>query len=446
MITELLIDLGRAGVTWIWLPTLVWTALAVSILVILRLARGLHPLPGYRLRQALLFALPTTALLSPWMPSGVNPVPLPLPSMRALPVLGEVAARPTLTGSPDVLGLWVGIVTLAVLVLALGHAVNLLRHLVALNRLRSGSAAVEEPVPLALLGELTDRLGVSRAVILREGPEDCVPLTFHALEPSIVVPRSMLQDHSALRIALAHELIHVRRGDYAWAVAERVVAATFAFHPLIWGLRRSIEHFRESSCDAEIVASGITPPHAYAELLHDLSGRTPLQLGVAAGMATRTSNLRQRLETMKRFTETPTSRPLRRRSSLTALLLLLGTALLGACAGQTRDVDSEDYIEGVAITSQFGDLAEGAREVALERLEVQLQYLLNEIDGIDEMVATHREVYYEARDAGRALPPDIPPQVFRRHTALNELYDQRARTFELLRMDVETERRLGSGR
>ena len=61
MITELLIDLGRVGVTWIWLPTLVWTALAVSILVILHFARGLHPLPGYRLRQALLFALPTVA-------------------------------------------------------------------------------------------------------------------------------------------------------------------------------------------------------------------------------------------------------------------------------------------------------------------------------------------------------------------------------------------------
>ena len=429
MITDLLIDLGRVGVTWIWLPTLVWTALAASILAILRVARGLHPLPGYRLRQALLFALPTTALLTPWMPSGVSPVTLSMPPMRALTVLGEGAARPTLSGSPDLLGLWVGVATLAVLVLAVGHAVHLLRRLVALERLRSASAAVEEVVPLGLLGELTERLGVRRAVILREGPPDCVPMTFHTLEPSIVVPRSMLHDHSALRIALAHELIHVRRGDYAWAVAERVVAATFAFHPLIWGLRRSIEHFRESSCDAEIVGSGITHTRAYAELLYDLSGRTPLQLGVAAGMATRTSNLRQRLETMKRFTETPTSRPLRRRSSVTALSLLLGTALFGACAGQLEEPDPEDYDVGVAITSQFGDLAAGAREVALGRLEVQLDYLVEEMELSNRM-----------REAGGSY------QLEQRQGLLWELYIQRLRTYELLKLEVETDLRLGSGR
>ncbi len=122
---------------------------------------------------------------------------------------------------------------------------------------------------------------------------------------------------------------------------------------------------------------------------------------------------------MKRFAETPTSRPLRRWSSVSALSLLLGTALLGACAGQERAPNSKDYVAGVAITSQFGDLSTGAREVALERLEVQLEYLRNEIDG-------------------------MPFPSFRSRSLLNELYRERLRTFELLRLEIETDRQLGS--
>ncbi len=440
MINEFLIDLGRASFTWVWLPTLIWTALAVSVLAMLRLARGLHPLLGYRLRQALPFALPATVLLTPLMPSGLYPMSLSMSPMRALPLLGEATAPPTLPGSPDLLGLWAGVVTLAVLFLAMGHAVNLLRHLVALARLRSASAAVEGRVPLELLGELTERLGVRRAVILREGPADCVPLTFHTFEPSIVVPRSMLHDHSVLRIALAHELVHVRRGDYAWAVAERVVAAAFAFHPLIWGLRRSVEHFRESSCDAEIVASGITNTRAYAELLYDLSGRAPLRLGVAASIATRTSNLRQRLETMKHFTENPTSGPPRRRSSVGALSLLLGIALLGACAGQEREPDPEDYDIGVAFPPQFGDMTAEAREVALERLEVQLDYLVNEIEGIK----AERTAMLLLRQAEGIELDQSFTDLGTRRQLLGGFYRERLSTLELLRMEVATDRQLGN--
>ena len=84
-----------------------------------------------------------------------------------------------------------------------------------------------------------------------------------------------------------------------------------------------------------------------------------------------------------------------------------------------REPDSEDYVAGIAITSQFGDLSTGAREVALERLEVQLEYLLNELG-----------------------ESPIPSRA--RRNLLNELYRERLRTFELLRLEVETDRQLGS--
>ncbi len=280
------------------------------------------------------------------------------------------------------------------------------------------------------LRRLSGQLGVGRSVTLLEGSEQCVPMTFHARRPVIVIPGRILRDPGALRIALAHELIHVRRRDFAWGVVERLVAAAYAFHPLVWAIRRSAAHLRECSCDAEVVASGVADPRTYAELLYDLTGRAPIHLGLATGIATRASNLRQRLETMKRFTDTPVSRQLRIRSTVAGVGLLLATALLGACAGQTQEpAQEEDFKEyaGDVITnsiySEWQFYTGARRRAAIVRLEVQLDYLIAEMD---EM-----ELGLDVRSPNPAL---------RRFQLLSELYSERLRMFETLKMEEVAER------
>ena len=158
---------------------------------------------------------------------------------------------------------------------------------------------------------------------------------------------------------------------------------------------------------------------------------------------------------MKRFTETPTSRPLRRWSSISALSLLLGTALLGACVGQGNDPDSEagpdsvlrwygvaEFLPGTLPTPpQFGDLSAGDREVTLERLEVQLDYLMKEME---EIRAEEDSIFSEWLRGDRTPAPPRGSPKGQRRRLLNELYLQRLLSFEVLRMEVETELRQGS--
>ncbi len=140
-------------------------------------------------------------------------------------------------------------------------------------------------------------------------------MTFGFRRPVVVVPRTLLDTPDSLRTVLAHELIHVRRGDYFWALLECLTGAVFAFHPLARLLRLAIERCRETSCDAEVVAAGLVRPREYAELLAHT--HTPAQFptpAVAASMSARAVTLKERLETMKYFADTRLT--LRRRVGL----------------------------------------------------------------------------------------------------------------------------------
>ena len=66
---ELLERIGAASLAPFWAPVLIWTGLAGVVVLSLTLARGLHPLMGYRLRQAVLLALPASILVALWLPS-----------------------------------------------------------------------------------------------------------------------------------------------------------------------------------------------------------------------------------------------------------------------------------------------------------------------------------------------------------------------------------------
>ena len=107
-----------------------------------------------------------------------------------------------------------------------------------LGRLRVTAPRVGDPAPNRLLRAIAGQFGVRRPVELLEGPPDSVPMTFGARKPVVVVPRSLLDSPGSLKIVLAHELIHIRRADYVWALLDCLTAALFAFHPLIRLLRR----------------------------------------------------------------------------------------------------------------------------------------------------------------------------------------------------------------
>ena len=311
---ELLEMIGTAGVWPFWVPVLVWTGLAGVAALGLELARAVHPMVGYRVRQALLLALPASLLVVPWAPglrvAGPSPQ-RPVPAGPFAPATSRFEGVVPI-GEPamvDTAMTLLGVATVAILVLAVVRLAVLAADVHRLRRLRLAAPGVSDPATVRTLGTLGQQLGVQRPVELLEGPPDSVPMTFGARRPVVVVPRSLLDSPESLRIVLAHELIHVRRADYLWALADCLTSAAFAFHPLVRLLRRGIERCRETSCDAEVVAAGIVRPSDYAELL--VRTHTPAQFpmtAVAASMSARSVPLKQRLETMKNFAEIRPSR------------------------------------------------------------------------------------------------------------------------------------------
>lgn len=108
----------------------------------------------------------------------------------------------------------------------------------------------------AQTADLARRLGVRRPVRLAIVDGPIGPLTYGWLRPLLVVPAELAsKPASELEPILAHELIHVRRGDAFVGLLQVVSQALWWFHPLAWLMNRGLCAERERCCDEEVIAS-----------------------------------------------------------------------------------------------------------------------------------------------------------------------------------------------
>lgn len=192
---------------------------------------------------------------------------------------------------PFVVLIWSG----GVLVLAL----RLFRGWVRVSRLRRSArpvAANHWPEALRLMA---DRLGVTRQLRLIESALVDVPAVIGCLRPAIVVPVSALAGLSPAHLdpILAHELAHVRRGDYLINVVQCVVEILLFYHPAVWWVSRQIRLEREHCCD-DLAATLCSDPVAYARALaslEELRAEAPA-LAMAAGGGELLNRIRRLVE------------------------------------------------------------------------------------------------------------------------------------------------------
>jgi TonB family protein len=80
------------------------------------------------------------------------------------------------------------------------------------------------------------------------------PVTFGWRHPVVLLPARFPQFSARVQQAiLCHELLHVARRDWLFAIAEEVVRAVFWFHPAIWWLLGEIQLAREQAVDREAI-------------------------------------------------------------------------------------------------------------------------------------------------------------------------------------------------
>lgn len=120
----------------------------------------------------------------------------------------------------------------------------------------------------SLLDQLARHLAIARGIDLFESTLVEVPTVIGWLRPVILLPVSATTGLSTaqLEAILAHELAHIRRGDYVVNVAQSVMETLLFYHPAVWWVSRRIRAERENCCD-DLASAVCGNPVAYAQAL-----------------------------------------------------------------------------------------------------------------------------------------------------------------------------------
>jgi beta-lactamase regulating signal transducer with metallopeptidase domain len=134
----------------------------------------------------------------------------------------------------------------------------------------------EASSPISTLSESATVLEEMRAHVntraeFRLSAEVDSPVTFGFAAPVILLPERFLSMDAGFQAAIAcHELLHVRRHDWAHHLAEEILRAAFWFHPAIAWLIARVRLVREQVVDLEVVR--LTKARkTYLEALHEFT-------------------------------------------------------------------------------------------------------------------------------------------------------------------------------
>lgn len=225
---------------------------------------------------------------------------------------GTTAARGRATSL--LLVLWVAGLTTA--------AVFLVARWKRMTDVVAGSAA-PAPATEALAVDVAARVELRRPPRVRMSQEIATPLVTGVFRHVVLLPAGSFDALSEReqRMALCHELAHIKRADLWFGCVPALAERLFFFHPLAHLAAREYAIWREASADAHVIAVLNEAPQAYAQLL--------LRLGVsdfrpslgAAAASWSFSNLKRRIAML----DGPSSRA---NTSRTLACLLIAAAVV----------------------------------------------------------------------------------------------------------------------
>ena len=293
------------------------TAILGFALVIVALARGRPAAERVIVLRAavlVLLALPAVALLGPDLrlevPAAGRPHTFEVPSTDI-----RVAVNPSDVVVPSsrselVLGVW----ALGALVLVGRFALGV----AALGRWDRRAARVRDPAWLATL----QRFSLRRRPSLRVSTDVATPLSWGLSPGRILIGPAQLARPEQAEAILAHELAHIRRGDWPFLVLARLVLALFWFHPLVWSLARRLEELSEQAVDEMVVRRIDRELYARTLLGAARLARPHPAHGAAAGMTGPARSLAERIKVVMSNASPAPSRPWAVAAAVGALLVV----------------------------------------------------------------------------------------------------------------------------
>ncbi|NOJ93849.1 biotin transporter BioY [Corallococcus coralloides] len=173
---------------------------------------------------------------------------------------------------------------------------------------------------------LANEAGLRRPPTLLVSDEVVSPLAAGLVSPVIVLPAKALRDlpEDSLRMALAHEIAHLRRGDLWLGWVPALAETVLFFHPLARQAAREYALAREEACDAEALRLTGAEPADYGELLIAFGITRPPGSAAALGASAHLHALHRRLRMLEHVDVVPTQP----RRWLKGALFALGAVVL----------------------------------------------------------------------------------------------------------------------
>ena len=238
----------------------------------------------------------------------------------------------------------------AAAVLAAGAVLRLLWLALGLVRLRRFRRTSEQVLPLPDdTRRLMHRLGVHADVYVSDDVTS--PVTFGARNPVILLPVSFLDLPPGKREPVVfHELLHIQRSDWLFAIAEEVVRALLWFHPAVWWLIGRIHLTREQVVDQAVIEHTQSPDEYVDALIAIAATRLEADLAPAP-LFLRKRHLHQRVAAlMKEVTMSKRKLLLSSFAVFSALPLVVGITAwqfpLNAAPQEVRDAEGVEVLAG----------------------------------------------------------------------------------------------------
>ncbi len=236
----------------------------------------------------------------------------------AAPVLDSKLAGRSLNTrlSLALLSVWItGMLTSSLIILK--------RHRRLANAIRLAS-----PIENSRINELVEKnkehLGIKKRVTVLALPDFTSPAMIGWRKPRILLPVGYLEAASAedLEAVIAHELVHIKRGDVFFSTLQCLVQIIWWFHPVIWLVNKRINHLKELCCDGEVLHWTQIKNTNYAQALLNVLKQNP-SIPLPSYVPTASSNeiTTYRIETL-----------MKNPSHLTHKTPLIGWGLVIACA------------------------------------------------------------------------------------------------------------------
>ena len=229
-----------------------------------------------------------------------RPAPAPAASAATVPDM-PVPGAPAINAPADdsaigwpavLLVLWsAGLVT--------GAVIDLRRLARTRRVMRRSSPATEQTAATA--AALASAIGLRRTPPVRRSSETTTPLVVGVLQPRILLPGNgaLSLSEEEERMALCHELSHVKRADLWLGLVPAAAERLFFFHPLVRLASREYLLCREAACDAAVIDTLATSPQEYGRLLLSLGVSRYRASPAVAGASSSCSMLERRIAMLR---------------------------------------------------------------------------------------------------------------------------------------------------